>query len=287
MRIAFLNRGRSHPGGDVIALDETMAALRRRGHFCEETWPGDARLADGRFDLAHLYHCNFDWAWKNYRAVAAISLPFVVTPVYYSGPLLCSVTVDQIRHMLTAARFILPFSRVEAKELGKEVWGKPVVTTPIPNGTGLQFISDAPMPARPIDVLCVAARHLNDKGNDRVLRAWPEAKAVCGVPYKDMPVLYRKAKVFVCASDSERMSLTIGEALCSSCRVLATKHNWGNEWYPGLAIFDPDDTQTIRNRIDAALAIPAWDYTPNDTARRLTWDHVVEHLESIYRKALR
>ena len=57
MRICFLNRGRdAYPGGDAIALDATMAALRMRGHHCEETgWNRDAMRA-GKFDLAHIQH---------------------------------------------------------------------------------------------------------------------------------------------------------------------------------------------------------------------------------------
>ena len=55
MKIAFLNRGReTMEGGDCIALDATMAALRKRGIECEETGWDRQRMKNGNFDLAHI-----------------------------------------------------------------------------------------------------------------------------------------------------------------------------------------------------------------------------------------
>ncbi len=94
------------------------------------------------------------------------------------------------------------------------------------------------------------------------------------------------AKVFVNASGSERMSLTIGEALCADCRVLATNQNWGNEWYEGLVTFDPTDETKLEHLIRWALNSPTWDYRPNAAARCITWDWVAGKLEEVYREVL-
>jgi hypothetical protein len=96
----------------------------------------------------------------------------------------------------------------------------------------------------------------------------------------------RYYKVFVNASGSERMSLTIGEALCAGCRVLATNQNWGNSHYPGLVTFDPKDEIHLEHMIRFALTSPDWDYRPNAAARCLTWDFVAEKLEGVYREVL-
>ncbi len=92
--------------------------------------------------------------------------------------------------------------------------------------------------------------------------------------------------MFVNASDSERMSLTIGEALCANCRVLATTGNWGNSWYQGLVTFDPKDESKLEHLIRWALASPTWDYRPNAAARCLTWEWVAMKIEAVYKEVL-
>ena len=146
MRIAYLNRGReAFPGGSAVALDATMEALRRRGHVCEETGWDRARMIAGKFDLAHIFHCQFSWSYGNYEAVRDVGLPYVLTPVYYPGPLLCGITRHQMHEIVDNAAIVLPFSNkersqydwvvqssVSAPELNRK-W------RPIPNGTDVSF----------------------------------------------------------------------------------------------------------------------------------------------------
>ncbi len=118
LRICFLNRGReTMPGGDCIGLDATMDALRKRGHTCVETgWDRDA-MRSGRFDLAHIQHCNFSWSWGNYEAVRDVGLPYVLVPVYYPGPLLSGITTDQLQQIVWNAKRVIPFSQYESTEI--------------------------------------------------------------------------------------------------------------------------------------------------------------------------
>ena len=82
MRIAFLNRGRdAFPGGDVIQLDSTMDALRRRGHVADEVGWVAEKLVD--YDVCHMMHCNFSWSLGSYNAIKKANKPYVLTPVYY------------------------------------------------------------------------------------------------------------------------------------------------------------------------------------------------------------
>lgn len=281
MRIAFLNRGRVHPGGDLVALDETMAALRKRGHTCVETGWDRAALKAGGFDLAHIYHCNFDWSWGNYEAVRDVGLKYVLTPIYY--PYFCE---DYVEKMSWSASAILPFSITEKKAMthfGPTKW---VV---IPNGTSSKFHgpNHTPMTTRS-SVLCVSARGLEDKGVPMVRRICERLDAdffpACEVLPDQLRKWYDKSLVFVNASTSERMSLTTGEALCAGCRVLDTNQNWGGEHYPGLVRFDPTDEWQLERLIRWALVSPHWDYRPNEFARTLTWDYHAECLERVYKE---
>ncbi len=290
MRIAFLNRGReTHPGGDVIALDATMEAVRRRGHVAEEIgWHAD-KLAD--FDICHLMHCNFDWAYGGYRAIQVAKKPYVLTPIYYpgpQGPLLSGLTRDQLREIIDGAARILPFSKREIsyafnfnEHLDK--W------RPIPNGTDEMFHHRDEGKDVGI-VCCVSARGDSDKGIPMLRRVCKRISVkldvLTGMPRKELADALKRCFVFVNASPSERMSLTIGEALCSQCRVIATDQNWGNEHYPGIITFDPNDETKLEQLLMWALDSVQWDYRPNSAARCLTWDWVAGKLEEVYREVL-
>lgn len=294
MRICFLNRGRdAYPGGDVIALDTTMDALRARGHFVEETGWDRQRIATGRFDLAHIFHCNFSWSWGNYEAVRDVGLPYVLTPIYYPGPLLSGVNDEQVMTMILRASNVIPFSRRENDEIGQELFrtnGR-YFRHVIPNAADLAFHhSDDRAHMSTLDVLAVSARGDSDK-NIAMVRAICERigcsfTTATGLSRSELADMYGHHRVFVNASGSERMSLTIGEALCAGCRVLATDQNWGNEWYPGLVTFSPEDPLRLEHLIRWALSSRDWDYRPNAAARCLTWDWVAEKLEAVYKECL-
>lgn len=292
MRICFLNRGRdAFPGGDCIALDATMDALRRRGHFVEETGWDRNRMKDGRFDIAHLQHCNFSWSYGNYEAVRDIGLSYVLTPVYYPGPLLSGITREQMHEIITGAERVLPFSNMERAQID---WTDALQFTTlhekcriIPNGTDTAFHY---MGGARFGVVTVSARGDSDKNIETVRRACQrlgvELQVMTGISREQLARELRCFKVFVNASGSERMSLTIGEALCAGCRVLATRENWGNEYYQGLVTFDPRDETHMELLIKWALESPEWDYRPNAMARSMTWDWVAEKLEAVYKEVL-
>ncbi len=296
MKICFLNRGReTHPGGDVIQLDATMAALRRAGVEVEETGWDVERMRAGRFDLAHVFHCNFDWSLGNVRAVQQAGLRYVLTPIYYPGPLLSGITLDDLLDIISEATAILPFSRCEWDEMGESfppLEGQSIMLpniVVIPNGTDRSFhrISD---PMLREGVLCVSARGESDKGVPLV-RSVCEALEIpftcaTGVPHADLPEIYKHRRVFVNASESERMSLTIGEALCANCRVLASTGNRGNEHYPKLVTFNPTNRLELSRLIHRAYYSPGWDTQPNHAARALTWDGVAERLIEVYKGVL-
>lgn len=285
MRIAYLNRGRSHEGGDLVALDATMAALGRLGVECVETGWDVERIKAGEFDLCHLFHCNFDWCWGNYEAVQAASKPYVLTPVYYPGPLLSGITQQQLRRIVEDASCVLPFSDREANEIASEITTEFNDYRIIPNGTDPMFHNTSDAMKRE-GVLCVAARDDVHKNVAQVRDICESLRLpftyVTGIPHDQLPPIYAAHRLFVNASASERMSLTTGEALCAGCRVVASHGNRGNEHYPELVV-----DNIHKDLIARSYHLPDWNHYPNAAARKLTWDAVAEKLLKVYEEVLR
>jgi hypothetical protein len=298
MRIAFLNRGReAFPGGDCVALDATMEALRRRGHVADEIGWVAEKLVD--YDICHMIHCNFSWSFGNYEAIQKAKRPYVLTPVYYPGPLLSGITRNQMHEIVNNAAMVLPFSNKECSlydwnhvfDSGKQATDLHKKWRPIPNGTDEMFDArDGREHMSTLDVITVSARGESDKNVSMVRKICERLNRsftlATGLSRPELADIYKHHRVFVNASGSERMSLTIGEALCSGCRVLATQENWGNEFYNGLVTFDPADETRLELLIKWALTSEHWDYRPNAAARCITWDWVAQKLEEVYGEVL-
>lgn len=280
MRVAILNRPREWwPGGDLVEIDNRIAALAKLGVECEYE---PSTLAG--FDIAHVFHCNFRWATERMKRAISAGLPFVLTPLFYPGE------IDHHAHALLRQAFrVLPFSEREAGELVCEA-GQLSISV-IPNGTSEAFHAE-PGPDR-AGVCAVIARADNPKNSGLIEYACKLAglpyEQICGVPQADMPAVYRRFRIFAIASSSERMSLTVGEALCSGCRVFSTTQNRGNEWYgPGLRTIDPGmKPETLAWLLACAYDAPWWDWTPNVAARLLTWDRCAVSQLAVYEEAIR
>ncbi len=283
MRVAFLNRAPSaYPGGDLLTIADTIAALGRQGieaTYVHGEW-GPADLQP--FDLIQVKHCNFGWSWFNFTQTWASGKPYVVQPTFYPTVKL-GMNARQIREALERAECVMPYSNRERDEIR-------TITDPnmkwvelVPNGTSETFHA-APTDNRR-GVLCVSARK-GDKNTDLVAE-------ICGslnlpfrlatdIDYSEMPAIYRAARVFVNASGSERMSRTTAEALCAGCRVLDTVGNRGSMWYPGIVGINPDDEDDLATAIKWAYEAEVWDYDPNAAAWKLTWDSVARQLKQVY-----
>lgn len=302
MKVAVLNRQRAaHPGGDLTQIDATIEALGALGitaEYAPEGWTLDWLRG---FDLAHIFHCNFGWSLYNYKRCKDAGMQYVITPIFYPDTTL-GATRSEIREMLSWSARVLPHSRWERAEISRTIGGDlPFHDELIPNGTGSEFywydgqgsrLVSALLQIAPREgVLCVTARP-GDKNSSVV-------ELVCGglgVPYRcatglsrgELIAAYRAARVFVNASDSERMSLTIGEALCAGCRVVATDMNRGNEWYgPGLVTTKIGNlalSKAIRNAHEAQDN--EWDYSPNRLARQITWGRVARMLVRVYEECV-
>jgi glycosyltransferase involved in cell wall biosynthesis len=299
MRVSLLNRGLySHPGGDLVQVEETAQALRKQGVWTriEPEDPQQHLPHLNSVDLAHVFHVNFGFSKANWQHCIREGIPYVVTPIYYAADEL-GMTYDDQRRMFEEAAAVCPFTQKEA-DLIKAKTGFPGPYTIIPNGTAERFHSTSD-PLQRTGVLAVAARE-GTKGTGIVKELCEELgypfTLATGVPKSDMPDLYKSHRVFVHAADLEVMSLVIGEALCANCRVLATNTNPGNSWYPGLVEFSPHmpaHKESLKNLLQWAYQTGVeggwtpWTYEPNEAARNLTWGYVAEQLIKVYKEVLR
>lgn len=281
IKVAFLNREPSaYPGGDLLSIADTIDALKLEGVEAEYLYgqwkPDDLK----RFDLVHIRHINFSWSWHNFTQTWSSGIPYVVTPCFYPT-LNLGMDKPQILEALNRAKAVLPFSLRECDEMRKLLDWWPQRVTLIPNGCSEKYHFEFNGTTKRDQVLCVAARE-GDKRTDYIKKLCQLQKlpftCATNIPHEDMPALYRKARVFVSASDSERMSRTTAEALCSGCRVLDSPNNWGSEWY------EPQ-YHTYWSLADAYCA-GDWDYSPNARARELTWSKVAQQLKRVYEGVL-
>jgi len=295
MKVAILNRDpHAHPGGDVLSIRDIVNALRRRGVDAEYVFGHWVAEDLRKFDLVHIRHCNFGWSWFNLTQTWESGQPYVLTPMFYPSFNL-GMDRDQIFKAVSWSKAVAPFSRAEWNEMQELVGVHHDHVAFIPNGTLEEFhCSDVCGGDGRRGVLCVSARK-GDKKSELLEWCCKEGSLpltlACGVEPEDMPDLYKSHKVFINASDSERMSRTIGEGLCAGCRVLATRYNRGNEWYgTGLSLIDHERPDHLLSRLLWAHNIADdndWNYEPNRLARALTWDRVAEDLMKLYEEVLR
>ena len=140
MRVAMLNRGlHSHPGGDLVQVEETALALRRQGVWThvESEDPQLHRPHLSSVDLAHITHVNFGFSKANWQWCKQAGVPYVVTPTYYVADQM-GMTYAEQRQMLEEAAAVTPFTEKEAELITKCTHFEGPYRI-IPNGTNRRF----------------------------------------------------------------------------------------------------------------------------------------------------
>ena len=286
MNIAYLNRNPdTHPGGDLIMMHCLMAALEKLGVHCTNIYGEWSPETLHQYDLVVIQHSNFTWSKDNWWKTLASRRPYVVLPIFYPTDAL-GMTYSEIRTMFENASAVVPLSFTEAREI-RTLTGYSGPFHVIPHGTEERFHwrdgGDRPY------VMCANAR--GDKGEQLVKRVCDRLGLHClyarQTSHKDMPEVYKSAKVFVHSSPDDRMSLTVGEALCSGCRVISSTGDRGNEWFPGIVACDPQRENDISSWIYAAWNAEHWGWTPNETARTMTWEKAALAWKRVYEGAIR
>lgn len=277
MRIAVTNRDRdAFPGGDTVQIDALIKAINKIEGFYTD-WPLGFKPDFSSYDLVHAYHLNFEWCHIMYNTIWEQNKPYIITSIFYPVDNLGS-NFEKIKEYVDKSIFTVVQSRWEGYELLDLTHCNPNKILVIPNGVSEEFISNS-LDNRE-SVITVAIRD-GDKNTEIVEKACKELnipyKAIFDKPYRNMPDIYKSAKVFVNASGSERMSLTTHEALAANCRVISTRWNRGNEWFPELVLCDAlNDYENLKEKIKEAYFSETWNYEPNEAARKLTWDETAK-----------
>lgn len=288
LRVAVLSRDlvHSHPGGDVVMIEQETAALQRlhvtRAHN-PESLTG--------FDLVHCYHLNFEFARKNLERAWEAGLPIVLSPVWFDNPDLGMGWKEQ-RLWLDRASVVVVWSRVaEAMLRQRTGWTGPAKVIPL--GVSEQFLGLPSMHGRE-GVLSVNAREAGDQDavlvRDACARLGLPYSVVVGRPYAELPNIYRAARVFVFARCSDRgagtyqVGMTTMEALAAGCRVLCTVHGLGCATIPGLMPVDASDPADLDAKLLAAYQAQDihWNYEPNRWAAQWLWERVAHLLRGAY-----
>jgi glycosyltransferase involved in cell wall biosynthesis len=287
LKVCFLNRNpTTHVGGDLIMLARLMSALQKLGVECENIYGEWGPETLHRFDVIHLQHCNLSWAKENWWKTLASRRPYVVLPIFYPTDQL-GMTYDEMRSMFENASAVCPLSFREAREI-RELTGFSGPFHIIPHGTEERFHWHDSREGGGF-VMCANAR--GQKGEAAVERACKRLQLpfryVTGVPHEKLHLVYRQAKVFVHSSPDDRMSLTVGEALCSGCRVISSDRDRGNEWFPWLKACNPESEEDLFQWIGMAWRSEQWDWRPNEQARLMTWEAAARKWLRVYEGALR
>lgn len=290
MKVCLLNRNpTTHAGGDLIMLARLGAALQKLGVECTNLY-GDWRAADLLdYDITVIYHCNLTWSRDNWQKARKSGVPFVVLPIFYPTDQL-GMRYEDMYQMFSDAQAVVPLSFKEAREI-TTLTGFSGPFHIIPHGTEERFhwpqnkqgLTDRAF------VMCANAR--GQKGEERVEKACRRLglpfKYVQQVPHEELHLVYWQAKVFVHSSPDDRMSLTVGEALCSGCRVISSIYDRGNEWFPGLKACNPQSDEELYEWIGMAWRSEQWDWRPNERAREMTWERAAKQWLRVLTRAVR
>jgi len=297
MKICFLNRIRGNqPGGDMIQLDATVAALRSLSH--DAFFLEDFRDPIPDADIYHAFHVNFGWSRQILTGIDDFHVKqssrsdhfydrLVITPIFFPDDNF-GVPFAEMASLLSMARMVTPFSQPEINEI-TTLTGFTGPFTIIPNGTSHAFHALPDNNRRgPVMGACHVYPgknvHAIQDACDKDLKGQGlTCEIISGIPHDQMPAILKKARVWVNSSTMEIMSLTTAEALCAWCRVIDTTENRGGVNYPGLVRVDPRDRAALALAILTAWESPVWDWTPNERSRQMDWDWVARNLAEVYR----
>jgi glycosyltransferase involved in cell wall biosynthesis len=220
------------------------------------------------------------------------------------------------RHLLEAATVILPNSSAELRQIEERfnVWRPAVIVPNAADVTMFAPASEAP-PLERSGVLCVGrieprknqlalllalrdtaipltlvgqAGRFNQRYARRCHRAaGPHARFLEHRAAAGLRELYRAARVHACVSWYETPGLASLEAALSGCNLVVTPGGCTREYFGDQAHYArPDDPQSIREAVTAALAAEPSPELGRRIARKFNWDTAAQNTLRGYRLAL-
>ena len=277
MRILIQNRTYkgSHFGGDQVQTEAYVQALRELGHIADYS-PVMFNVPMQNYDVAWVMHINFGWTMNQINSIRSQGKPYYLFAIYY--PTIIETSISQMRDMLLGSVFTFCLSNAERNEMIRNLSlteKEQEKVKIIPNGVDKSIF----FPKNEVqkEYLMTAGRYEGGKGHLRVIEIASDLNVpvlTCGTkndmnyfnqcanyPFDKKRLLgllnpleladaYRKAKVYVCASGSERNNLCLLEAAACGCQLVSTTGNRGNEWYGDkLITCNADDREDMKNAV--------------------------------------
>lgn len=308
MKIVIQNRDEreSHKGGDMVQVHEYVNNLIKLGDDAvySPSWDMDFN----GYDIVHLFHLNFGWTWKHYLNVRKQNKPYVITTVFYPFEN-SDMDISMMCEILDNAERVFCMSVNECNEmiqfLNHEVPQEKIVITN--NGVAEYFTPEGPKYDKLTDYVMTAGRWEAGKGHGKVIDAcrrlglpvlavgsygdqefkkgcqasYPEALCLEHVEPDVLATMYRGAKLYVCASNSERNNLCLMEAAACGCNLVSAPGNRGNEWYgPRLTIADPANNEALDLAIKLEYENPKEGFW---IGKIPLWEEVTKQIREVYK----
>lgn len=295
MRITLLNRKEEdHLGGDMIQLREYEKVLKKLGHVVDYQWGLKPDLS--KTDEVFMFHCQFGWNNRQYQEIKRVGIPYRVFAIFYPG-VYSDNDVFTVKAILEGAKAIYCLSEKEKNEMISEVELSQNAIDKIdiiPNGVDKNIFYDERLERK---YVMTAGRYDKTKGHLLVAKickelglpfitvgpVWDrEEKDSCSrsatgdciiseeVSQRDLNILYNKAKVYVCASGSERNNLCVLEAAATGASIVNSTLNRGYIWLDAPAI-NPYNRESLKEEILRSYNNPK-DYS----SEIVSWDKVIK-----------
>jgi glycosyltransferase involved in cell wall biosynthesis len=289
MKIALCNRDpKSHVGGDVIQVYGYIKALKKLGHDAEYIHALDFDAS--KYDEIWLHHINFGWTGRQYQSAIKANVPYRVFAVFYPD-LRSDMTIGLMHEVMKGAKSVYCFSDNEANDLKHEFSDiNPII---IRNGVDKDiFNTNGAVDSERSGVLSIG-RYEKFKGHKIVLEAckdlglpvtvvgsigdWGYFRECQNVGYGNVVLevfdqkelaekYYKKSRVVVCASSSERSNLTILEGAACGATPLDSVYNRAHvqNWFYfsdplNFDKFKQDLKYVYENLINFSDKIPSWE----------------------------
>jgi len=302
MKFILCNRDEGHTGGDMIQLRGYEKALKQLGYEAVYLHPSNWYRPTHYYDEAWLFHCNFDWSYNQYRSIKEGGVPFRMFPIFYKG-VYVNTEKGKILQMVEDAKSIHCLSSIERQEMIDEI-GIPehlqVKMSIIPNGVDESIFNiSGQVPESYPDGLAVntyvisTGRFAGEKGFHHIINAckrvnipvmiigatweesyaeslrriWDGAVILNEMNQEHLSSYLRSAKLYVCAAENERNNLALIEGIACGARPISSPGNRGNEWFSGINIIDPKNTDALSETIEKlyntdmprpAYNVPSW-----------------------------
>lgn len=293
MRVLHYNRDHSRwIGGDAVQVENTVAALNRRGWSCTYSCNPDEDLT--QYDLVHIYHLTYQWGPDMALRCRGEGKPYVMSAIYYpqGGHVLMEIVDNSVK--------TIALSEIEKCEMVHILNCRPDKIVVIPNGVDSSiFYPDKRLigvinigqiiETKGVLLLAESCKrldlpyiHIGQFHGDDYGRACLNLidKHYQDLSQTQVAEYLRKSRIYVCPSLGERQSLGVLEGAACGLPVVDSSFNRGARLLPSSVIVDPRDPEAL----DGAIMVQYMASQNTDIVP--TWDAVAAQISEVYNEAV-